>query len=151
MDVQKYTERSHVDTVICILLVQRGSLCKNNRFMRDSVIIHEHYSDSSCRYNERSQMSSLTEVFISKANARQRQGRAGRVREGFCFRLYTAEKYKKMADFTVPEILRVPLEELCLLIMVILLLALHLLHNLYQFCIIMCDVNVQKCKNAYSC
>ncbi|KAK7093940.1 hypothetical protein V1264_007619 [Littorina saxatilis] len=69
------------------------------------------------RYSETSQMSSLTEVFISKANAKQRQGRAGRVREGFCFRLYTADKFHKMADFTVPEILRVPLEELCLTIM----------------------------------
>ena len=70
------------------------------------------------RYSETSQMSSLTEVFISKANAKQRLGRAGRVQEGFCFRLFTADKLRKMADFTVPEILRVPLEELCLTIMV---------------------------------
>ena len=70
------------------------------------------------RYSETSQMSSLTEVFISKANAKQRQGRAGRVQEGFCFRLFTADTFRKMADFTVPEILRVPLEELCLTIMV---------------------------------
>ena len=45
------------------------------------------------RYIETSQMSSLKEVFISKANAKQRQGRAGRVREGFCFRLYTNQKW----------------------------------------------------------
>ena len=70
------------------------------------------------RYSETSQMSSLTEVFVSKASAKQRQGRAGRVREGFCFRLFTADKGHKMADFTVPEIMRVPLEELCLTIMV---------------------------------
>ncbi|XP_071120000.1 ATP-dependent RNA helicase dhx29-like [Mytilus edulis] len=69
------------------------------------------------RYIESSQMSSLKEVFISKANGKQRQGRAGRVREGFCFRLYTHQKYKDLADYTVPEIQRVPLEELCLHIM----------------------------------
>ena len=38
-------------------------------------------------------MSSLLEVFISQASAKQRGGRAGRVREGVCFRLYTQRKY----------------------------------------------------------
>ncbi|GCB68205.1 hypothetical protein scyTo_0012244 [Scyliorhinus torazame] len=69
------------------------------------------------RYHESSQMSSLVETFISKANALQRQGRAGRVREGFCFRLYTQERYDSFMDYSVPEILRVPLEELCLHVM----------------------------------
>ncbi|XP_025083145.1 ATP-dependent RNA helicase DHX29-like isoform X2 [Pomacea canaliculata] len=69
------------------------------------------------RYKETTQMKSLMEVFISKANAKQRRGRAGRIQKGFCFRMYTAEKYQKMADFMLPEILRVPLEELCLIIM----------------------------------
>ncbi|XP_071109259.1 ATP-dependent RNA helicase dhx29-like [Haliotis cracherodii] len=69
------------------------------------------------RYIESSQMSSLEEVFISKANAKQRQGRAGRVQEGYCFRLYTQQMYENFRPFTVPELLRVPLEELCLNIM----------------------------------
>ncbi|OWF52378.1 ATP-dependent RNA helicase Dhx29 [Mizuhopecten yessoensis] len=69
------------------------------------------------RYMESSQMSALREVYISKANAKQRQGRAGRVREGYCFRMYTNERYQDMAPYTVPEIQRVPLEELCLHIM----------------------------------
>ncbi|XP_033098056.1 ATP-dependent RNA helicase dhx29-like [Anneissia japonica] len=66
------------------------------------------------RYLEGSQMSVLEETFISKASAKQRQGRAGRVRNGFCFRLYTHEKYNSLKSYTIPEILRVPLEELCL-------------------------------------
>ncbi|XP_018423692.1 PREDICTED: ATP-dependent RNA helicase DHX29 [Nanorana parkeri] len=69
------------------------------------------------RYHESSQMSSLVETFISKASALQRQGRAGRVMEGFCFRLYTKERFHSFMDYSVPEILRVPLEELCLHIM----------------------------------
>ncbi|XP_072174284.1 ATP-dependent RNA helicase dhx29-like [Diadema setosum] len=69
------------------------------------------------RYNERSQMSSLEETFVSKASAKQRQGRAGRVRAGFCFRLYTKHRYSTMRPFTQPEIQRVALEELCLHIM----------------------------------
>uniref|UniRef100_A0A670YVS0 RNA helicase n=1 Tax=Pseudonaja textilis TaxID=8673 RepID=A0A670YVS0_PSETE len=69
------------------------------------------------RYHESSQMSSLEETFVSKASALQRQGRAGRVRDGFCFRLYTQDRFESFLEYSVPEILRVPLEELCLHIM----------------------------------
>ncbi|XP_039211600.1 ATP-dependent RNA helicase DHX29 isoform X1 [Crotalus tigris] len=69
------------------------------------------------RYHESSQMSSLEETFVSKASALQRQGRAGRVRDGFCFRLYTRDRFESFLEYSVPEILRVPLEELCLHIM----------------------------------
>ncbi|XP_076875887.1 ATP-dependent RNA helicase DHX29 [Brachyhypopomus gauderio] len=69
------------------------------------------------RYHEGSQMSSLVETFVSKASALQRQGRAGRVRNGFCFRLYPKSKFISFNEYSKPEILRVPLEELCLHIM----------------------------------
>ncbi|XP_052464475.1 ATP-dependent RNA helicase DHX29 [Carassius gibelio] len=69
------------------------------------------------RYHESSQMSSLVETFVSKASALQRQGRAGRVRGGFCFRLYPKFRFQSFIDYSIPEILRVPLEELCLHIM----------------------------------
>uniref|UniRef100_A0A8D0KJS2 ATP-dependent RNA helicase DHX29 n=1 Tax=Salvator merianae TaxID=96440 RepID=A0A8D0KJS2_SALMN len=69
------------------------------------------------RYHESSQMSSLEETFVSKASALQRQGRAGRVRNGFCFRMYTRDRFESFLEYSVPEILRVPLEELCLQIM----------------------------------
>ncbi|XP_034047813.1 ATP-dependent RNA helicase DHX29 [Thalassophryne amazonica] len=69
------------------------------------------------KYHESSQMSSLVETFVSKASALQRQGRAGRVQNGFCFRLYPQFRFDSFMDYSVPEILRVPLEELCLHIM----------------------------------
>ncbi|KAM9338234.1 ATP-dependent RNA helicase DHX29 [Symphorus nematophorus] len=69
------------------------------------------------KYHESSQMSSLVETFVSKASALQRQGRAGRVRNGFCFRLYPKFRFDAFMDYSIPEILRVPLEELCLHIM----------------------------------
>lgn len=69
------------------------------------------------KYHESSQMSSLVETFVSKASALQRQGRAGRVRNGFCFRLYPQYRFYSFMDYSIPEILRVPLEELCLHIM----------------------------------
>ncbi|KAM3874618.1 ATP-dependent RNA helicase DHX29 [Diretmus argenteus] len=69
------------------------------------------------KYHESSQMSSLVETFVSKASALQRQGRAGRVQNGFCFRLYPKFRFNAFMDYSIPEILRVPLEELCLHIM----------------------------------
>uniref|UniRef100_A0A1A8ENG2 ATP-dependent RNA helicase DHX29 n=2 Tax=Nothobranchius korthausae TaxID=1143690 RepID=A0A1A8ENG2_9TELE len=69
------------------------------------------------KYHESSQMSSLVETFVSKASALQRQGRAGRVQNGFCFRLYPKFRFDAFMDYSIPEILRVPLEELCLHIM----------------------------------
>ncbi|KAF8714746.1 hypothetical protein HU200_027269 [Digitaria exilis] len=67
------------------------------------------------RYNPRKKMSSIVEDWISRANAKQRRGRAGRVKPGLCFCLYTRHRFENvMRPFQVPEMLRMPLTELCL-------------------------------------
>ena len=43
---------------------------------------------------------------VSKASARQRRGRCGRVSDGVCVRLYDEEDFADRPDFTDPEILR---------------------------------------------
>lgn len=61
-------------------------------------------------------MESLTVQDISQAQAAQRTGRAGRVRDGVCFRLYTEEAYESLAVTAVPEILRVNLAQVVLML-----------------------------------
>jgi len=56
----------------------------------------------------------LKETWISKASAKQRMGRAGRVMPGTCWHLFSESRFHKLAEYQAPEILRVPLDMLCL-------------------------------------
>ncbi|XP_055800682.1 DExH-box ATP-dependent RNA helicase DExH5, mitochondrial isoform X1 [Solanum dulcamara] len=56
----------------------------------------------------------LLPSWISKVSARQRRGRAGRVQPGECYHLYPRCVYDAFADYQLPEILRTPLQSLCL-------------------------------------
>jgi RNA helicase HrpA len=65
-------------------------------------------------YNPRSFTSSLVEAPISKASANQRKGRAGRTREGACYRLYSRKDFENRPLFTMEEIFRTDLSEVVL-------------------------------------
>jgi ATP-dependent RNA helicase DHX37/DHR1 len=55
-------------------------------------------------------------VWISKASANQRSGRAGRTEEGHCYRLYSSAVYEnEFKQFSEPEVLSRPLEGVILL------------------------------------
>jgi pre-mRNA-splicing factor ATP-dependent RNA helicase DHX15/PRP43 len=65
-------------------------------------------------YNPRLRMESLLVSPISKASAKQRAGRAGRTREGICYRLYTKDAFEDLEKTTYPEILRTNLSSVIL-------------------------------------
>lgn len=67
------------------------------------------------RFDSNRNMESLELVWVSRANAQQRKGRAGRVMPGVAIHLFTHHRYKyHILSQPVPEIHRVPLEQLLL-------------------------------------
>ncbi|CRK97635.1 CLUMA_CG011020, isoform A [Clunio marinus] len=65
-------------------------------------------------YDPNYKMQRLKELWISKASAEQRKGRAGRTGPGICYRLYSEKEYYDLEAYTKAEIFRVPLESLLL-------------------------------------
>ena len=70
------------------------------------------------RYNAETRMAHLCETWCSRASSKQRRGRAGRTKEGVCYKLFSRQLHEQvMQPYQLPEIKRVPLEDLTLQIM----------------------------------
>lgn len=65
-------------------------------------------------YNARLGADCLEVCPVSKAQARQRSGRAGREGPGLCLRLYTEETFRKLSPVTEPELKRANLASVVL-------------------------------------
>jgi len=65
-------------------------------------------------YDPKRRMSSLETVWICQSNAVQRKGRAGRVRAGRVFRLYSREQFESVPWRPAPEMQRCNLSQTCL-------------------------------------
>lgn len=61
------------------------------------------------RFNPRTRIQELLVERVSQASARQRRGRCGRLSDGVCVKLYTAEELEKAPEYTAPEIQRTAL------------------------------------------
>ncbi|XP_073471164.1 ATP-dependent RNA helicase DHX33 [Aquarana catesbeiana] len=71
------------------------------------------------KYNPDSGLEVLAVQRISKAQAWQRTGRAGREDSGICYRLYTEDEFEKLEKMTVPEIQRCNLASVMLQLLVL--------------------------------
>ncbi|KAM0858511.1 hypothetical protein ACQ4PT_047782 [Festuca glaucescens] len=65
-------------------------------------------------YDPYNSVSTLQTSWVSRASARQREGRAGRCQPGTCYHLYSRLRAASMQEYQTPEIKRMPIEELCL-------------------------------------
>ena len=66
------------------------------------------------RFDPRSGMNRLETIKVSKDSADQRQGRAGRIEPGVCYRLWTAGEHQGLLQRTTPEMLESDLSSLVL-------------------------------------
>jgi len=65
-------------------------------------------------FDPESGLSCLEEKLVTIASANQRRGRAGRTQPGRCYRLFTKWDEENMRKYPVPEMHRVPLENISL-------------------------------------
>jgi ATP-dependent RNA helicase DHX29 len=102
-------------------IVLSTNIAETSVTVEDVVAVIDSGRHKERRYDPHRHMSLLVEDWISRAAAMQRRGRAGRVRPGVCYCLYTQHRFESvLRRYQIPEIARVPLEELIL--------QLHLMH-----------------------
>jgi HrpA-like RNA helicase len=96
----------------CWLTQQESSCIALHECLSYAVINSGYHKEM--RYDHNRGMSCLEDSWISKANARQRRGHAGRVHPGCCLRLFNRQQFQKLDEQQLPEMLWVSLEGLCL-------------------------------------
>ncbi|XP_063993433.1 putative ATP-dependent RNA helicase DHX57 [Diachasmimorpha longicaudata] len=99
-------------------IVLSTNIAETSVTIDDCVFVVDTGRMKETRFNSNQNMASLDTCWISRANAMQRKGRAGRVRPGVCIHMYTSHKLQNhLLPQPIPEILRIPLEPLLLKIL----------------------------------
>lgn len=102
-----------LDSVVRIILstkiAETAVTINNIMYVLDSGLEREYF------HEEITSLSYMKVEPISKSSAIQRQGRAGRVRSGYCYKMYTEKEYTEFEDSKKPEIVRMDISEVILL------------------------------------
>eukprot|EP00002_Diphylleia_rotans_P038724 TRINITY_DN8852_c0_g1_i1.p1 TRINITY_DN8852_c0_g1~~TRINITY_DN8852_c0_g1_i1.p1 ORF type:complete len:1269 (+),score=263.71 TRINITY_DN8852_c0_g1_i1:62-3868(+) len=92
------------------------NICETSVTIEDICYVIDTGKVRQSGYSPGSRMQVLSDVWAAKSNIQQRAGRAGRVRAGECYFLFSKPRYELFDSFPVPEIRRSCLDELILLI-----------------------------------
>jgi len=96
----------------CRKIVIATNIAETGITIPDVTAVIDTCKEKVMRFDERRQLSKLTEAFISRSSARQRRGRAARVQEGLCFHLVTKYRHDHlMLEQQIPEMLRLSLQD----------------------------------------
>ncbi|KAJ8035548.1 ATP-dependent RNA helicase DHX36 [Holothuria leucospilota] len=93
-------------------IVLATNIAETSITIDDVVYVVNTGSHKEHRYKVNLGVSCLDLFWVSKANIKQRKGRAGRCQPGECYHLFTYDTFNNMDDYEEPEILRVPLEQI---------------------------------------
>ncbi|KAL8214402.1 hypothetical protein R6Q57_003851 [Mikania cordata] len=99
---------------IYMKIVLATNIAESSITIDDVVYVIDCGKAKETSYDALNKLACLLPSWISKASAHQRRGRAGRVQPGICYRLYPKMVHDAMLQYQLPEILRTPLQELCL-------------------------------------
>lgn len=98
----------------CRKIVLSTNIAETSVTIDDVVYVIDSGRMKEKSYDPYNNVSTLHSSWVSKASAKQREGRAGRCQPGICYHLYSKLRAASLPDFQVPEIKRMPIEELCL-------------------------------------
>lgn len=95
----------------CRKVVLATNIAETSLTVPDVVYVIDPGLCKGMRYNQVHNVLSVGYQWISRANAIQRQGRAGRLQPGECFKLYDETTEQNTMDpYPIPEMLGIPLE-----------------------------------------
>lgn len=97
--------RRKVRVILATKIAETALTLENIYYVLDSGRHTEYFFD------EAAKMDYSKNVPISKSSAIQRKGRAGRIANGFCFKMYTIEDEAEFEDTNIPEILRMDIAD----------------------------------------
>ncbi|KAG5675030.1 hypothetical protein PVAND_004969 [Polypedilum vanderplanki] len=95
-------------------IILSTNIAESSITIDDVVYVIDSGREKQKSYDAISHSSSLRVQWISKASANQRKGRAGRLRDGIVYRIYSRDRFNSMLEVTIPELLRTSLTEICL-------------------------------------
>lgn len=95
----------------CRKVVLATNIAETSLTVPDVVYVIDPGLCKGSRYNQMHNVLSVGHQWISRANAIQRQGRAGRSQPGECYKLYDEQiENNTMEPYPIPEMLGIPLE-----------------------------------------
>lgn len=98
-----------------VRIIATTNIAETSLTVEDAKVVIDTGRVKEMRHNAAQRTSVLDEIWIARANAKQRMGRAGRTSGGVCYRLFPRVIYRSTMDAQpVPEIQRAPLTSLCL-------------------------------------